>query len=107
MERTDSKSLSESVVKENPRAYGCPCGKAYLSYPALFTHVKQKHDGKVKILRFSLQVNWLNQKVAKFVVDQRQELMYLSCNLALRWRTQWDYDESIKRGFRSYWKLVC
>lgn len=29
------------------RDYKCPCGKAYLSYPALFTHIKHKHDGKV------------------------------------------------------------
>ena len=32
---------------ETKRDYGCPCGKTYLSYPALFTHVKQKHEGKV------------------------------------------------------------
>jgi len=30
------------------RKFGCPCGKWYLSYPALFTHVKQKHEGKVQ-----------------------------------------------------------
>lgn len=29
------------------RNYKCPCGKSYLSYPALFTHIKQKHEGKV------------------------------------------------------------
>lgn len=29
------------------RPYICPCGKSYLSYPALFTHVKQKHNGNV------------------------------------------------------------
>jgi hypothetical protein len=27
------------------RNYICPCGKTYLSYPALYTHVKQKHNG--------------------------------------------------------------
>ena len=27
------------------RNYLCGCGKAYLSYPALYTHVKNKHDG--------------------------------------------------------------
>lgn len=32
----------------NNRDYKCPCGKSYLSYPALFTHVKQKHNGKVR-----------------------------------------------------------
>ena len=36
------------------RAFGCPCGKTYLSYPALFTHVKQKHDGKVQAFEFRL-----------------------------------------------------
>lgn len=29
--------------KLKPRDYKCPCGKSYLSYAALFTHVKQKH----------------------------------------------------------------
>jgi hypothetical protein len=39
-------------ARRNPRVemvgrdFICPCGKAYLSYPALFTHIKQKHDGK-------------------------------------------------------------
>lgn len=32
---------------DSQRDYGCPCGKTYLSYPALFTHIKYKHDGKV------------------------------------------------------------
>lgn len=27
------------------RNYVCGCGKAYLSYPALYTHVKNKHEG--------------------------------------------------------------
>ncbi|KRX07409.1 Insulin-like growth factor binding protein, N-terminal [Pseudocohnilembus persalinus] len=30
----------------NNRDYKCPCGKSYLSYPALYTHIKQKHNGK-------------------------------------------------------------
>ena len=28
------------------RDYKCGCGKEYLSYPALYTHIKTKHDGK-------------------------------------------------------------
>lgn len=32
---------------EEGRDYFCPCGKSYLSYPALYTHIKTKHDGKV------------------------------------------------------------
>ena len=31
------------------RNYLCGCGKAYLSYPALYTHVKNKHDSKFPI----------------------------------------------------------
>ena len=31
----------------NNRDYICPCGKSYLSYPALFTHIKTKHNGRV------------------------------------------------------------
>jgi len=27
------------------RNYTCGCGKSYLSYPALYTHIKTKHDG--------------------------------------------------------------
>lgn len=33
----------------NSRDYICPCGKSYLSYPALFTHIKIKHNGRVHI----------------------------------------------------------
>lgn len=32
---------------DKSRDFICPCGKGYFSYAALFTHVKQKHDGKV------------------------------------------------------------
>lgn len=45
----DSKDLKKK--KRRPRSaagernYLCGCGKAYLSYPALYTHVKNKHDG--------------------------------------------------------------
>ena len=28
------------------RDYKCGCGKKYYSYPALYTHIKTKHDGK-------------------------------------------------------------
>ena len=31
------------------RSFGCGCGKKYLSYPALYTHIKQKHDGKAPL----------------------------------------------------------
>ena len=28
------------------RDFVCPCGKSYLSYPALYTHIKNKHQGQ-------------------------------------------------------------
>ncbi len=46
MSYEESGQNHEHVVKnkdEAERKFGCPCGKWYLSYPALFTHVKQKH----------------------------------------------------------------
>ncbi len=42
-----SLSLQNNFAQIKLRQYGCPCGKNYLSYPALFTHIKQKHEGKV------------------------------------------------------------
>lgn len=40
----------EILDKAKSRNFICSCGKAYLSYAALFTHIKLKHDGKVSIL---------------------------------------------------------
>ena len=28
------------------RTFVCGCSKSYLSYPALYTHIKQKHEGE-------------------------------------------------------------
>lgn len=39
------KSKRRSRKELGKRDYRCGCGKSYLSYPALYTHVKQKHDG--------------------------------------------------------------
>ena len=44
-----SSSPQQELVAAGSRDYICPCGKSYLSYPALFTHIKQKHDGKVML----------------------------------------------------------
>lgn len=32
-------------ISSGERNYLCGCNKAYLSYPALYTHVKNKHGG--------------------------------------------------------------
>lgn len=50
--------------KLKSRDYKCPCGKAYLSYAALFTHIKQKHEGKVLIVLFSPLEKLLNPEVS-------------------------------------------
>lgn len=42
-QRTSSR---RSRKDEEGRDYLCGCGKRYLSYPALYTHIKTKHDGK-------------------------------------------------------------
>lgn len=45
------------ILPEDPsrhRDFICPCGKGYFSYAALFTHVKQKHQGKVRSPTLSL-----------------------------------------------------
>jgi len=35
----------KSRCTEGERNFHCGCGKSYLSYPALYTHVKTKHNG--------------------------------------------------------------
>lgn len=42
-EGTQKKKRARANVGD--RNYTCGCGKAYLSYPALYTHIKTKHDG--------------------------------------------------------------
>lgn len=84
MDRRSEKSIADIKEKEPERAYGCPCGKTYLSYPALFTHVKQKHDGKVKKQLCSLLANSLSQRLVKSEEDQRLESMYFSILFSLK-----------------------
>lgn len=43
--RSDLKSKRRSKNDPEGRTYKCGCGKMYLSYPALYTHIKTKHDG--------------------------------------------------------------
>lgn len=66
----ESRESRESRRRNNKieplqRGYGCPCGKTYLSYPALFTHIKQKHEGKVGKYLLRLQEILQNLKVSK------------------------------------------
>jgi hypothetical protein len=43
MEKATSR---RSRKDEEGRDFQCGCGKRYLSYPALYTHIKTKHDGR-------------------------------------------------------------
>ncbi len=73
MDRRSEKSISEARGKEPDRAYGCPCGKTYLSYPALFTHVKQKHEGKVHFRLCSRLASSSSPRPAKSGADPKPE----------------------------------
>ena len=44
-QNSNRKNLSKRKPRENngSRNFYCGCQKAYLSYPALYTHVKNKH----------------------------------------------------------------
>ena len=39
------KHKRRSKTDQIDRNFVCGCGKSYLSYPALYTHIKTKHDG--------------------------------------------------------------
>jgi hypothetical protein len=41
----NAKNKRRSKKDKVGRNYLCGCGKEYLSYPALYTHIKTKHDG--------------------------------------------------------------
>lgn len=41
-----TKQKRRSKNDNTGRDYVCGCGKTYLSYPALYTHIKTKHNGK-------------------------------------------------------------
>lgn len=43
----EKKKTRRTRKDEDGRNFQCPCGKSYLSYPALYTHIKTKHQGKV------------------------------------------------------------
>lgn len=50
-EQDDSTNNDKKRIRssEGERNYYCGCGKSYLSYPALYTHVKNKHEGTFPI----------------------------------------------------------
>ena len=45
MSKSKKKRERRSKEEADERNYICGCGKSYLSYAALYTHAKTKHDG--------------------------------------------------------------
>ena len=50
-ENHDEKRRRRPRSDEEGRNFSCSCGKSYLSYPALYTHIKTKHNGKPEYSR--------------------------------------------------------
>lgn len=48
---TDEKRKRRPRSDEDGRNFSCNCGKSYLSYPALYTHIRTKHNGKADFNR--------------------------------------------------------
>lgn len=38
-------SKKNKIIDPNKKRYICGCSKEYKSYPALYTHIRTKHDG--------------------------------------------------------------
>ena len=56
----------------NGREYACSCGKKYLSYPALYTHIKTKHDGITPERVAKKNLN-CNQAFEEFLKEKQEE----------------------------------
>lgn len=60
LDNDDLKRKRRTRNDEDGRNFSCNCGKSYLSYPALYTHVKTKHNGKpefTKLAQYSKDEN--------------------------------------------------
>ena len=85
------------------RDYICPCGKSYLSYPALFTHIKQKHNGRViySLLRLLGKLLSLNQKMERVEEDQNKDkIMTQKVKLKIRRQISLEIYATILQIFR-------
>lgn len=47
LKQPGAKQKRRSKNDSKGRDYTCGCGKTYLSYPALYTHIRTKHNGKI------------------------------------------------------------
>lgn len=53
LDNDDLKRKRRTRNDEDGRNFSCNCGKSYLSYPALYTHVKTKHNGKPEFTKLA------------------------------------------------------
>ena len=75
-----NKRRSKNDTKD--RNYKWGCGKNYLSYPALYTHIKQKHDGHEPTGTQSTQLKsgrGRGRPRKIFVADESNVLAYSLC----------------------------
>ena len=75
----------DPTILSKPRPYICTCGKSYLSYAALFTHIKHKHNGKVSLALCRHQARLPNHlpNMRKEVDPQSNPEMYPHPRLSL------------------------
>lgn len=62
---------------EEGRDFQCGCGKRYLSYPALYTHIKTKHDSVQPQGTQKTGMNVVAKKTKKFDEDKTIYLNYV------------------------------
>ncbi len=90
-EQMKPKQKRRSKNERNGRDYICGCGKTYLSYPALYTHIKTKHGGQNPCGTQQLQTGRGRGRPRKV----RFSLAYESCS---RTPCSWDKLRRDSRG---------
>ena len=58
------------------REFTCSCGKKYLSYPALYTHNKTKHQGEVPMSEKPKKAQTCEEAFTEFFSEQLQHKQY-------------------------------
>jgi hypothetical protein len=72
------KSKRRSKKDNQNREYTCTCGKNYLSYPALYTHVKTKHEQMKPDVVVKKKIRNCNDVFEVFLNIKGGELKYKS-----------------------------
>lgn len=75
------------------RSHVCGCGKSYLSYAALYTHIKTKHEGQIP--------DGTNNGIKKRVVKTKKEEV-----IGIKINTQYQKAMEFTRDFSSYLETI-